>query len=486
MRSLMAAWLVVGALLGWTTPARADVVTDWNLIAAQAIAVTGVRQGPSGVIDMAMVQVAAHDAIQAFQHRFESYGAPIANASGSPVAAAATAVYDVLIGVGLTTTAAGTIDSIYNTYLASRGLQNDNGIATGHQARGADPQPACGQRWTGTSECRTVLRQYEPRRMASDGRDSGDIEPHADGRRFSRPRHPVHAQGSGSVPCVSAAASITSGEVRHGLQRGQEAAGVVSELTLEQTDWRCSIRTMRSSTGPAARSIAAAHLSDIGDSGRMFALLGMSMADAVVTAWNTKRYWTFWWPITAIHEAANDGNFKTTPDAAWQPLIATPNYPSYTSGASNVAGAASTSLANYFGTDKMEFTISSVVPGLTLNPRPYNRFSDVADDVPVARIYEAIHYRFDDSVSVRQGKHVANWGIRAFPATAGLVAVTPRDTLCYPYENPMRIVGFPCAVGATREARAADRGRRITGSDRDPAERGLWKLPGEGDRHSET
>jgi hypothetical protein len=190
---------------------------------------------------------------------------------------------------------------------------------------------------------------------------------------------------------------------------------VVSERTPEQTD----IAQFFSDNAiqywyRAARSIAAAHLSDIGDSGRMFAQLGMSMADAVITAWSTKRYWNFWRPITAIHEAANDGNFKTTPDPAWQPLIATPNYPSYSSGASNVAGAASTSLANYFGTDKMEFTISSVIPGLTLNPRPYSRFSDVADDVIVARVYEGIHYGFDDIVGVRQGKHVANWAFAHF------------------------------------------------------------------------
>src|SRR5262245_11950251 len=100
----------------WTSPAVADVVVDWNLIATQAVVQAGAaRPGPSGLIDIAMVQVAAHDAMQAMQERFELYGGPVIGASGSPVAAVAKASRDVLIGCGLTTTAAGTVDSLYVT-----------------------------------------------------------------------------------------------------------------------------------------------------------------------------------------------------------------------------------------------------------------------------------------------------------------------------------------------------------------------------------
>ena len=43
-----------------------------------------------------MVHVAMHDAIQAIEQRYEPYGLPIAGATGSPIAAAATAAHDVL------------------------------------------------------------------------------------------------------------------------------------------------------------------------------------------------------------------------------------------------------------------------------------------------------------------------------------------------------------------------------------------------------
>jgi hypothetical protein len=131
---LLAGSLVCG-LLCWAQPATADVVVDWNLIATQAVGAAGAaRPGPAGLIDLAMVQVAVHDAMQAYQGRFELYGGSIANASGSPVAAVARAARDVLIGVGLTSTPNGTVDSLYMNYINSRGLGNDAGLGVGQQA----------------------------------------------------------------------------------------------------------------------------------------------------------------------------------------------------------------------------------------------------------------------------------------------------------------------------------------------------------------
>ena len=89
--------IVTCACLMWGAPVGADVIVDWNVHTAQAIATAaGARPGPSGLLDYAMVHLAMHDAIQAFQKRFEPYCGAIANASGSPIAAAATAAHDVL------------------------------------------------------------------------------------------------------------------------------------------------------------------------------------------------------------------------------------------------------------------------------------------------------------------------------------------------------------------------------------------------------
>src|SRR4029434_1714935 len=84
--------------LTWAGPARADAVTDWNATTLEVlVAGAATRPTPTGILDIAMVHIAVHDAIQAFQQRFESYNAPIIGASGSPVAAAAKAARDVLV-----------------------------------------------------------------------------------------------------------------------------------------------------------------------------------------------------------------------------------------------------------------------------------------------------------------------------------------------------------------------------------------------------
>jgi hypothetical protein len=122
--------LIVCLYLSWASPTRADVVADWNVIATQTA--VPVRPGPSAILDMAIVHAAMHDAIQAFEGRFESYGTPIPNASGSPVAAAARAAHDVL--VARFPSQSGTLNTLLDDYLKPLGLQGDAGLDIGQQA----------------------------------------------------------------------------------------------------------------------------------------------------------------------------------------------------------------------------------------------------------------------------------------------------------------------------------------------------------------
>ena len=125
--------LIALALVALAAPkvARADVVTDWNSIAMQTTAVPA-RPGPTSILDLAMVHVAMHDAIQAYDGRFEPYAVAIPNAAGSPVAAAATAAHDVL--VARFPAQAGALDTLLNNYLAAHGLPGDAGMVVGHVA----------------------------------------------------------------------------------------------------------------------------------------------------------------------------------------------------------------------------------------------------------------------------------------------------------------------------------------------------------------
>ena len=125
--------------------------------------------------------------------------------------------------------------------------------------------------------------------------------------------------------------------------------------------------------------------------------------------WDSKLHYVFWRPITAIREGDNDDNAQTVGDPTWEPLINTPNYPDYTSGANNVVGALTRTLELFFGTDHMTFTVVSEHPLADPKTRTYHRFSELARDTVDVRIYQGIHFRFADEEGRKQGRDVAQW-----------------------------------------------------------------------------
>ena len=59
---------------------------------------------------------------------------------------------------------------------------------------------------------------------------------------------------------------------------------------------------------------------DVSDSARLFAMLDLSAADAIINTWNKQLFYNFWRPITAIRRV-DDGNAATVPDPTWTPLF---------------------------------------------------------------------------------------------------------------------------------------------------------------------
>ena len=58
----------------------------------------------------------------------------------------------------------------------------------------------------------------------------------------------------------------------------------------------------------AARNIAIDQQLSVGDSARLMALVNLAAADAAIAVWDSKRFFNFWRPITAIREGDNDQN----------------------------------------------------------------------------------------------------------------------------------------------------------------------------------
>lgn len=414
--------LAVLVLAAFTQPAYANAALDWNVIALQTIATgasaTPARAGPPISGDLAKVHAAMHDAVNAIERRYAPYLGPIHakhmhGAAGSPAAAAAQAAHDVLVALYPAQTPA--LGAALAAYLTNNGLAGDDpGLAVGARvaadllAERADdgyfpnppppPHPFVGGmgigEWrptpsllpgpppSGAAMAAPWLATVRPFAIDSPSKYRAKPPPALSSRMYTRHYDEVKALGS-----------LDS-----------------SERSEADTDlahfWNDNFFVQ---WNRALRAIAADRGLDLVDSARLLALANIAIADAVISAWDSKLHFNFWRPITAIHEGEADGNPKTIADPLWQPLTNTPNYPDYTSGANNVTGAATRILRRFFGTDRMAFEVTSLVPAVVTKTRRYTRFSEAADEVVEARILLGIHFRFADVAARRQGEQVADF-----------------------------------------------------------------------------
>jgi hypothetical protein len=161
---------------------------------------------------------------------------------------------------------------------------------------------------------------------------------------------------------------------------------------------------------------------------RLFALLGMGIADAVATAWTGKFDAHTWRPGDAIHEAALDGNPDTAADPLWSPRNVTfGSTPEYPSGTSTFAGTESTVLAGFYCTDHVPFAFA----GEQGTPaRRYKRFSQAADEAGVSRIYNGLHFRFSKDAGLlsggRLGRKIVTTRLRRAERCVGIQCACPQ------------------------------------------------------------
>jgi hypothetical protein len=124
---------LAGLLMG-VGPLHADAVVDWNAIAMQTISMSvPPHPGTTGILDLAQVQAAVYDAVEAIDGRYRPYRVAIPGASGSLSSAAAKAAHDVLVRIYPSQATA--LDRTYSDYLAANGLAPDDpGVAVGERA----------------------------------------------------------------------------------------------------------------------------------------------------------------------------------------------------------------------------------------------------------------------------------------------------------------------------------------------------------------
>jgi hypothetical protein len=397
------------------TNARAeDPVAAWNQISENAVKAAG-HPPPVAALDFAIVHLAIYDAVESIDRRYEPYYTLAPNATGSLSAAAAKAGHDVLVGLFPVQTQ--TLDQEYANFLAANGVDpGDPGTAVGAQAaanilalRSNDGRFPAGQPpFLGS----TAIGEWRPTPSLLPGpppSSAPGLTPWVAGVR------PFTIK-SNSQFRLDPPPDLTSKEWARDYAEVRSVGSLFSTTrTPEQTD----IGYFWADSGPvlwqnALRNISGNYLNDIGDSARMYALAEAALADAQIACWDSKYFYTFWRPITAIRLGNQDGNPATDVDPDWQPLINTPNFPEYPSGHAAISGAISHALRLFFHSDVLNFQMTTTNKMALQKTRTFTRLSQAEQEVVDARVYVGIHYRNSDTTARAQGGRVANWVFKRY------------------------------------------------------------------------
>jgi PAP2 superfamily len=395
------------ALIAFAAPglAHADTVTEWNLNATNVLMVSEGQPPQQSVLHMAMVHGAVYDAVNAIDGGHEGYllspraGAPF----DSKEAAAATAAYRVLVHLVPAQQAA--LEALYAASLAEvpDGSAKTRGIAVGDAAAAAMIAARTDDGRFGSFRFAVgfgpgVWRPVLPAFVNDPNAWLKNVKPFLI-RSLSqfRSRGPLaltsrrYAWEFAEVKSLGSAASTTR----------------TADQTLAARYWA---ENPPATWSRIFRTLAAQEGLTLVENARLFAMLYLTAADALISVWDDKAYWAFWRPITAIQEADTDGNSRTEPDAAWLPLIATPPYPEHPSGHTGLSGSIVKTLQQFFGTDKAAWSDTNNA-GLT---RSFTRFSHAIDEIIDARVWSGIHFRTADEQGARMGRQVAKWRNRHY------------------------------------------------------------------------
>ena len=163
------------------------------------------------------------------------------------------------------------------------------------------------------------------------------------------------------------------------------------------------------------------------ETARLLVLVNISMADTGIAAWDSKYFYQTWRPVTGLR-AAKNGSASGSATPNFTPLGApasnragpnfTPPFPAYPSGHAAFGGALFQVLRNFYGTDNLPFILlSDEYDGRTTDkdgkvrpfrPVAFARLSDAEEENGQSRMYLGIHWGFDKTSGIKQGRDIAN------------------------------------------------------------------------------
>lgn len=386
------------SLLAVASPARADTVTDWWDVANRYY---NAAQGAPGPLspDTARAStrtaLAIFEAVNAIDRRYHSYlNLPAGDPKASQDAAAATAGFKVLL----------------HHYPANKAALEESYALT-MAGIGASPASAAGQVigeqaaalaiTTGGLDSAIVQAPYRPRTVAGEwvatALPSLDVYWPA-----MKPWVIASAEALRPPPPPALTSEIYARDVeevrRLGGRTSKERTPVQTLIARYRQAFDVTPSVRRATDAPGRRPV---------DNARLLALYQMAFDDAAHAMIVAKQHYDYWRPITAIRNAADDGNPATQVDPGWVPLLPTPNFQEYPCGHCTVAAAIGEVMERESGLPASAgVTVASLInPGSTM--QHVASWDEWVRQVSDSRMYGGVHYRFSNDAGEEIGRKAA-------------------------------------------------------------------------------
>jgi hypothetical protein len=401
MHSGLCKFLVAAAIIGGTSTAFANVITDWDekgIAAVTPMASLGNTSPYMAQRMMGMVHAAMFDAVNSIERRYRPYLVQLpADATTSKEAAAAGAAAAILATIDEKT--AGEMKVALATYLASipDGAAKSDGVKLGEAVAAKVLQARANDGCDAPDAYRpmTTPGVYVPTAITISSMWP-DMKPFVMDKGWQfRPKPPI---------------ALESKEWATDYNELKEYGGQISaKRTAQQTETaRFWLVGPPVAYHPFIRQLVTAKQMSVVDSARLMALVSVGLTDAIIAVLDAKYHYNFWRPITAIRNGDMDGNPATDREATWQPIANTPMHPEYPCAHCIQSGSVAGVVKAVLGpADIPEIAMTSpTAPGVT---HRWSNMTAFTEEIANARIWSGFHYRFSTRVGTEMGLQIGEY-----------------------------------------------------------------------------
>ena len=389
-----------------------DAVLTWNTYTVNAVrASTPTKFQTDGMVYMSYAQAAVYDAVTKLMGRYQPYhDFAFTVVPGASVQAAVAAATQTILDHYLPDQQA-TVDAEYSAYLATLSGDVADGVALGQAA--ANDIIALR---TGDGLNNTAVPSYGGNGPILAGQ--WQLQP---GQKVQTPWYATMRPFLLDEPNQFRAPpppALTSHLYARDLNE-TEAYGAINSTVRTPDETAIAyfwVGFNVNQYNTTFQNVIAQHSMDLVDAAHLLAMGNIVTTDAGIACYDSKFFYQFWRPITAIQNADKDNNPDTTADPTWQPLLPVPGHPEYPSQHGCFTSAFADTLAAALHTQHLDVTIPGGQGGSNMlsTTQHFDNVQDIDKQVVDARVWLGFHFRNSVQQGERLGDHVADWELDRF------------------------------------------------------------------------